>query len=226
MKRLLPLLFLGSAVPGHAQDAEIPYGFEIVTGYRSEYVDRGFSLADDLIEFQAGAEIALSDEWLLDLGAWYGTGSRDFEEIAASFGIRYDHDDWDAGLNAAWHGYRNSLFEDGIDVGPFVNWYPNDDWRIGSSVSYDSGPDGWYGNLEAEWTQVTGNTSFLSILGGISALSHYYGRGGFNDFYARIGWTYGVNRSVAFTPFVGTSVPLGSDGSTRLFAGLWFEVNF
>jgi len=226
MKRLLPLFFLGSTIFGQAQDSEVPYGVEIVTGYRSDYVYRGFSLADDLIEVQIGTEIALSDEWLIDLGGWYGSGSRNFEEVSAAFGIRYDRDDWDAGLNASWHGYQNSLFQDGVDFGPSLNWRPSEDWRIGSGISYDTGPKGWYGNIEAQWSKPVGNSSFISILGGTSATSNYYGRSGLNDFYTRIGWTYGVNKSVAFTPFVGSSVPLYSDGSTRLFAGLWFEVNF
>ncbi len=79
MKRWLPLLLAAFGV-AHAQD-EIPYGIEVLTGYRSEYVDRGFALSQDLIEVQLGSEIALSDQWLLQLGGWYGTGtsSADFE---------------------------------------------------------------------------------------------------------------------------------------------------
>lgn len=226
MKRLLPLFFLGSLIPAQAHDSEIPYGIEIVTGYRSDYVYRGFSLTDDLIEVQIGAEIALSNEWLIDFGGWYGTGSRNFEELSAAFGIRYDQGDWDTGFTASWHSYQNSFFQDGIDFGPYINWRPNADWRIGSAVSYDTGPDGWYGKLEAEWSKPVGNSSFVSILGGASATSNYYASGGLNDFYTRLGWTYGVNENVAFTPFVGSSVPLYSGGSTRLFAGIWFEVNF
>ncbi|MGB6219638.1 hypothetical protein [Haloferula sp.] len=226
MKRLLPLLFLGPALPLTAHDSEIPIGIEIVTGYRSDYVYRGFSLADNLIEIQIGGEVALSNQWLLDFGGWYGTGSDDFGEFSGSLGIRYDQDSWDAGFDAAWRSYENSFFNDGFDFGPFFNWRPNADWRIGSAVSYDTGPDGWYGEVEAEWSKPVGNSSFLSILGGASAVSNYYGRDGLNDFYSRLGYTYGVNDSVAFTPFVGASVPLYSGGSTRLFAGLWFEVNF
>jgi hypothetical protein len=226
MKRLLPLVFLGPALPVQAHDSEIPYGIEVVTGYRSDYVYRGFSLTDDLIEVQIGAEIALSNEWLLDLGGWYGTGSRDFQEVSAVFGIRYDQETWDAGFNASWNGFENSLFQDGFDFGPSFNWRPGADWRIGTAVSYDTGPDGWYGELEAEWSKTVGDSSFVRILGGASAVSDYYGRDGLNDFYSRLGWTYGINESVAFTPFVGASVPLYSGGSTRLYAGLWFEVNF
>jgi hypothetical protein len=68
MKRLLPLLLVATAAP--AQD-EIPYGIEVLTGYRSEYIDRGFSLAQDLLEVQLGTEIAINDDWRLELGGWY-----------------------------------------------------------------------------------------------------------------------------------------------------------
>lgn len=225
MKRLLPLLLLPAAVS--AQD-EIPYGIEVLTGYRSEYIDRGFSLSHGLIEVQLGSEIALSDEWMLELGGWYGTGtgSDDFEVASAFFGVRYDGEMWDIGLDTGFSSYDHRLFRDGVNAGPYFNWYPSDDWRFGAQVEYDSGADGWYGAVETGWSKPTGRDSFLRAHAGVSAVSDFYGRSGLNDLYARLGWTYGFNRSVAVTPFVGTSVALDSAASTRLYAGLWFEVNF
>jgi len=225
MRRLIPLLL---PLPALAQDVEIPLGIEVVTGYRSEYVYRGFALADDLIDVQLETEIALSEHWLLGLGGWYGTGtgSGSFDELAAFAALRYDAERWDAGFQAAWHGFDHSLFRDGVDFGPFANWRPNEDWRIGAALSYDTGPDGWYGRFEAEWSQPTGRDSFLSLLAGASGASGYYGRNGANDLYARASWTYAFNRSVAVTPFLGSSFALDSAGSDRLFGGLWFEVNF
>lgn len=228
MKRLLPLLFLGTAIGQAAEDSEIPLGIEVVTGYRSEYLYRGFSLADQMIDIQIDAEIALSNEWILSLGGSYGdeTSSGNFSEAAAYLGLIYEQEKWDAGLDASWHSYDHSFFQDGFDLGPFANWRPCADWRVGAAFSYDTGADGWYGKLEAEWTRPTGRSSFVSVLGGLSAVSTYYHRSGANDFYARLAWTYGINRSVAITPFLGTSLPLTSKGDSSLFAGLWFEVNF
>ena len=148
------------------------------------------------------------------------------EAVAAFAALRYDAERWDAGFQAAWHGFDHSLFRDGVDFGPFANWRPNEDWRIGAALSYDTGPDGWYGRFEAEWSQPTGRDSFLSLLAGASGASGYYGRNGANDLYARASWTYAFNRSVAVTPFLGSSFALDSAGSDRLFGGLWFEVNF
>jgi len=229
MRRLLPLLLLlPAAADEPAPDEEIPLGIEALTGYRSEYVYRGFDLANSLIELQLQAEIALAQQWLLNLGGWYGseTGSGDFEEIAAFVDLGYDAGEWNAGLEATWRSYNDLIFRDGLDVGPYVNWLPHEDWRLGAMASYDTGPEGWYGALEAEWSKPLGESSFVSVLGGASAVSDYYGRDGANDLYARLSWTYLVNRHVAFTPFLGTSLPLDSAADARLFGGLWFEVNF
>ena len=95
---------------------------------------------------------------------------------------------------------------------------------MGGIVEFDTGADGWYGAVEAGWSRPTGRDSFLRAHAGASAVSDFYGRSGMNDLYARLAWTYGFNRSVAITPFVGTSITLDSAASTRLYAGLWFEV--
>ncbi|BCX50002.1 hypothetical protein HAHE_39100 [Haloferula helveola] len=227
MRRLLPLLLLPATAVAQDDD-ELTYGIEVLTGFRSEFIDRGFSLSQGLVEVQLGAEVALSDEWLLEIGGWYGTGtgSGDFEAASAFFGIVYEAESWDAGMDLSLSSYDHRIFDDGVAVGPFYNWYPNDDWRIGGAFQYDSGASGWYGKVEAAWSKPTGDDSFITLLGGISGTSGFYGRSGANDLFARLSWTYGVNRHVAFTPFVGTSVALDSDASTRLYAGLWFEVNF
>jgi len=230
MKRLLPLIFL---LPASAHDVEdssddLIYGIEVLTGYRSEYVDRGFKLADGLLEVQLGAEIALSNEWLIDFGGWFGTetGSGSFDQATAFFGVRYEADDWQTGLDLAYNSYSDLLFEDGVRVGPYFDWFFGDDWRVGTAVDYDSGAGGWYGKLEAEWSKPTGENSYVSVLGGLSATSDFYGESGGNDGFARLSWTYQVNRHVALTPFVGTSLTIDSGRSDRIFGGLWFAVNF
>lgn len=225
MKRLLPLLLLPAAVTA---SEEIPYGVEVLTGYRSEYIDRGFSLAHDLIEVQLGSEIALSRDWLLQLGGWYGTGtgSGDFEAAQVFLAVRHETDTWDAGLDTAFTSHDHRLFRDGFSAGPFFNWRPHRDWRLGGSIEYDTGAEGWYGVVETGWSQPTGRDSFVRAEAGLSAVSTFYGRSGMNDLYARLSWTYGINRSVAVTPFVGTSIALDSAASNRIYAGLWFEVNF
>lgn len=226
MKRWLPLLLAASGIAA-AQD-EIPYGVEFLTGYRSEYVDRGFDLSQDLIEVQIGSEFALSNHWLLQFGGWYGTGtgSGDFEAAEAFLGIRYETETWDAGIDTSFTSYDHRIFRDAFTAGPFFNWYPHRDWRFGGIIEFDTGTDGWYGAVEAGWSQPTGRKSFVRAHAGASAVSGFYGRNGLNDLYARLAWTYGFNRTVAITPFVGTSIALDSAGSNQLYAGLWFEVNF
>lgn len=226
MRRILP--FLATLSPCLADPAsDIPLGVEVVTGYRTEYVHRGFELAQDLIDVQAEAEIALSNEWVLNLGGYYGTGDNDFSEAAAFFDLRYEAEKWSAGIATTWRDYQDSFFKDGFDLAPRFTWHLTDDWDLGAGIAYDTGDGGLYGNLEAAWSKPLGESSFLGATAGTSWTEDYYGSDGWHDAYARLTWTYAFNDSVAVTPFAGTSIPTGSGpGSNRLFAGIWFEVNF
>lgn len=229
MKRCLPLM-LALAAPLAAQqdDDEIPLGIEVLSGFRSEYVFRGFGLADQLLEFQLEAEIALSDRWLLNLGGWYGTatGSGDFEEVAGYLDFSYDAEHWRAGLRTTARAYQHARFDDGLDLGPFVDWFPHDDWRLGGALHYDDAAGGWYGEAEAEWSRPLGEQSFIAVLAGLGVSSDYSGSDGFHDIHARASYTYLINRHVAVTPWIGTSIGLDDQLSDHLYAGLWFEVIF
>lgn len=230
MRFLIPLALVlpAFAHETHEESDDLIYGIEVLTGYRSEYVDRGFKLANDLLEVQLGAEVALANDWWIDFGGWYGTetGSGDFDQATAFFGIHHEGESWRTGLDVAYHSYSDLIFRDGVQAGPYFDWFFGEDWRVGAAVEYDSGADGWYGKVEGEWSQPTGENSFITVLGGISANSDFYGQSGWNDAFARLTWTYQINRHVALTPFLGSSIPLDSGRSERFFGGLWFEVNF
>jgi hypothetical protein len=239
MKRLiLGLALLGPAYAGNEAGSgqanpddkdRLPIGIEVVTGYRTDYVHRGFQLAGSLIDIQAQAEIALSNEWLLDVGGYYGTatGDGDFSEVAAFFDLRYETEKWTAAFGTTWRDYQDSFFEDGFDLAPSFTWHLTKDWDLGTGIAYDTGDGGWYGHLEVAWSKPTSDNSFLSTEFGTSWTEDYYGSSGWHDLYSRVGWTYTFNRNVSVTPFVGTSIPMSSSPErNRLFGGVWFEVNF
>ena len=117
-----------------------------------------------------------------------------------------------------------SRFEEGLDhaVAGVV------DERIDAApAGCDTGDGGLYGNLEASWSKPLGESSFFEVKAGTSWTEDYYASSGWHDLYARLGWTYAFNDSVAVTPFAGTSIPMSSGPErNRLYAGLWFEVNF
>lgn len=226
MRYQIPFTLLLAATALHAEeDSSIPLGIEVVTAYRSETVYRGFRLSQDAIEAQAQAEIALSNEWLLDLGAWHAeeTGNGDFAETAAFLDLTYDTDKWALTLRNSFHNWDGIFFEDGTDHGLVYTWKVNKDWKLSAGAYYDTGAEAWYANAQAEWSKPTGEDSFLTVLAGTSVLNDYYDRSGWNDFYGKVSWTYAFNRSVALTPYVGTSL---GDEETSLFGGVLFEVNF
>lgn len=210
-------------------EREIPWGVEVVTGYRSEYIQRGFKLANDLFDVQGEAEVTLTDDVIANFGGWFGTatGSEDFEEIAAFAGIRWESGAFTFGLETGWTSVDHPVFEDGLDVSPSIAWQCTDDLSLTTGAAWNTGADGLYGFAETTWSKPLDTKSFVALSGGFSAVADYYGRDGLNDLYARASYTRAINRSVALTPFVDLSIPLQSDGeSNRVVGGLWFEVNF
>ena len=76
MKSLSNLLFglfcAGvSLAPG--QEDDIPLGIEAVAGFRSDYVYRGFDLAQTTMDFQVETELVISDALSLGAGGWVAT---------------------------------------------------------------------------------------------------------------------------------------------------------
>lgn len=229
MKRPAALLALLLAGHAGAEEEKLPLGIEVVTGFRSDYVHRGFQLAGSLIDIQAEAEIALGDRWLLNVGGYHGTatGDGDFSESAAFLDLRFEADAWTAAFAVTWRDYQDALFTDGFDLSPSFTWHLNDDWDLGTGFAYDTGDGGWYGFVEASWSKPTSESSFLSAKAGSSWTADYYGSDGWHDLYSRLSWTYAINRNVAITPFIGAHLPTSSGPEqTRLYAGVWFEVNF
>lgn len=226
---LLIALLFPPALPAEIE-SDIPLGLEAVTGVRSSYVHRGFELADTLFEFQLEGEVALSRSTYLNLGGWIGTGSGDdFEEYTGFIDLRRDLSDLlTIGLSATYHGYSNSFFDDGLDLGAFATLYATEDLDFTFGAYHDFGADGWYANAETGWSTRLGEDAYFALTGGLSWLDDYYGRSGMNDLYGRASVTYNINSTVSLTPFLGWSFEIDDDegDGDEVFGGLWFEVVF
>jgi len=223
------VLAVVAAPPLHGQIADdLPLGLEVVTGYRSEYIYRGFKLADKALDVQVEAEVALADDWVLSLGGWYGTGDDDFRETSGYLDLDYLAEGYSLTFSASYHDYTHAFFQSGLDLGAAITWELTKDLDLTVGGYYDTGAEGFYGKVEAAWSHTISDDSFVRVLGGIGALSEYYDRDGLGDLYTRVAYTYTFNPRVAVTPFVGSSIALDSDprAGDSLFAGVWFEVNF
>lgn len=240
MKRILPLALVLSSLPASLSadvENEIPLGIEAVTGIRSEYVYRGFTLAEDsVMDFQIETEIALNDYTLLNVGGWYATetGQGDYYESAAFAKLRFlKSDKLTVGLSATYRSFSSDVFEDGVDLGIFGTYQFCDDFGITTGAYYDTGADAWYGHVESNWSKTLSDKSYISLKTGISYVSDYYGRDGFNDAYTRLSLTYHVSEAVSVTPFVGASFLIDDESTVpgvinddSVFGGLWFVVRF
>lgn len=212
-------------------EEDIQWGVEAVTGYRSNYVYRGFELSESTLDFQLEAEFALTNNLALNVGGWYATetGSGDFDEAAGFLKLHHQTTEHlTLGAGATYRDFNNSLFEEGVDVGAYATWHFCRGFGISLGGNYDTGAEGWYGNLETNWTKPLNEKAFFSLQTGVSAVDDYYGRDGFNDVYGRASLTYNISDTVSVTPFVGGSALLDSNdiGDDTAFGGIWFEVRF
>lgn len=240
MKILTPLtsLSLCLACPIAADfRAEIDWGAEALTGYRSTYVYRGFEISESTMEFQAEAEVALNNDVFLSIGSWYATesGEGDYDESAVFAHLRWQHhDQLTLGLSATYREFNTPasplsvIFEDGVDLGTFATWKFNDDFNATAGAYHDFGAEAWYGYAETRWSKALSSKTFISLNTGVSYVDDYYGRDGLNDAYGRLSLTHHLCKTVSISPFIGGSVLLDDEdsGDDQTFAGMWFEVRF
>jgi hypothetical protein len=226
----VPLLLIALALPAMAQaDREIPYGLEAVTGYRSDYLWRGFKVGGDVMEFQLQTEVVLDNRWAVTGGGWYATetGVGNASEAAGVVGIRYDDPAFSAGFDLTARSVSHPVLEDGLDLSPWVRWHATEDLDLTAGVAWDTGPSAPFAWLETSWSKPVADDAFISLLGGTSWLGDYYDRSGWNEVYGRVSLTYNISKRVSATPFVGVSLPMdASPEPVRIYGGVWFEVNF
>ena len=240
MKLFLPLTLLVCSIPVQLSadvENEIPFGIEAVTGIRSEYVYRGFTLAEDsVLDFQLESEISINDDTYLNVGAWYATesGDGDFDESAFFARLSFQKTEkLTLGISATYRDFGNSVFESGVDLGVFASYQLCEDFSINGGAYYDFGAEAWYANVETNWSKTINDKSYVSLKTGVSYVNDYFGRDGINDLYARLSYTYHISETVSVTPFVGTSILIDDDSNVAgvinddsTFGGLWFVVRF
>ncbi|BDS08661.1 hypothetical protein NT6N_37010 [Oceaniferula spumae] len=240
MKYALPLALLVACLPAQLSadvENDIPLGIEAVTGFRSEYVYRGFTLAEDsVLDFQIEAEIALNDHTLLNVGGWYATetGRGDYDEAAGFAKLRFlKSEKLTIGLSATYRSFNHSVFEDGVDLGIFGTYEFCKDFGITAGAYYDTGAEAWYANVETNWSKTISDKAYFSLKTGVSYVNDYYGRDGINDVYSRLSLTYHISEAVSVTPFIGASLLIDDDSTVpgvinddSAYGGIWFVVRF
>ena len=208
-------------------ESDIPLGIETLTGLRSNYIYRGFNLADATLEAQIETEIAFDEENSLLLAVWHVSESGgDFADTAVSFGYQRDFADFRVTAFLDYHAFESDLFENGIDLGLKGQWFLSGDWDLALEYRHDFGAEGDYFALEAGWSQPFSEELFVTAESGVSAVSDYYERDGLNDFYGRVTLTYNVNSFLSLSPFIGYSLALADESDDEVEAGLWLAVSF
>ena len=210
-------------------ETEIPWGVEVVGGYRSDLVHRGFDLADDVSDYQVEAEIALSDHWSFNVSAYYASGSgrgNDFSEVNGMTELRYDASRWSAGWMFGYRDFTATFFRDGWESGPFFTYHLNEDLDVRAEWLYDEGAESFFGSMQFSWSKALSTKSFIAVRGGVSYAEDFYGSEGFHAADVRASFTYLLLSNVSLTPFIGSSLAIDREADDTLYGGVWFEVTF
>ena len=208
--------------------AELKYGIEALTTYRSEYVYRGFALSDASMEFQLAGQVALSNTDTLDVGLFYGTATSDgdFTEAAAFIDFSRNIGDLTYAATLTLRDYTNSTFKSGADIGGSVSWAVNEDIDIKGSASYDTGAEGFYFEGKAGYYRQVSDDSYLTFDAGLGAVADYYRRNGLHQAFAKLTYTYNINDAVSVSPYVQMSLGIHDKAENHLAAGAYFAVSF
>ncbi|MGJ8657291.1 MAG: hypothetical protein ACSHX6_12650 [Akkermansiaceae bacterium] len=213
-------------------DGEIKYGLEGLTTWRSEYMYRGFKLADKSMEFQLAGQVALSNTETIDIGLYFGTatGDGDFTEAGAFIDFSKNIGDLTYTAKLTLRDYANtqlkSQFKSGADLGGSVNWVLNDTIDFTALLTYDTGAKGAYGEIKASAYQEVSNSSYLLFSTGVGATADYYDRSGLHHIFAKLEYTYNISDSVSLSPFVATSIAIHDEAENSLSGGVYFAVSF
>lgn len=229
MKKFVCMLGMVPAVAWAEVESEIPWGVEAVAGFRSDLVHRGFNLAEDVFDYQLETEIAITNDWSLNLSGYYGTGTgngNDFSEVNGMLELRYDAEKWSAGWAFGYRDFTSTFFRDGWESGPFFIYRLTEDWDLRGEYLYDEGAESFYGAVQLSWSKALNAKSFVSARGGVSHVEDFYGSQGFHAADLRLSYTYLVASNVSVTPFVGGSLAIDREADDAVFGGIWFEVTF
>ena len=210
--------------------ADIPYGLEFLTQYRSEYNDRGFTLADDTLDLQLAANYAFNSTTSLDAAVWYAAevGDGDFTEVGVLADLQKQIDQWTLSLSAGYRSYSNSFFEDGsnIQAAAFYQW--NTAFESSARIAYDTGAEGWYSDIASSYYHRLNDHAYLVLDLGVSFVDDYYTRSGANDAFGKISFTQNINQSLSITPYLGASLLLDDyeSASDSYYGGIYLAVSF
>jgi hypothetical protein len=209
-------------------DEEIKFGLEGLTTWRSEYMYRGFKLADKSMEFQLSGQVSLSDTETIDIGLYFdtATGDGDFTETGAFFDFSKNIGDLTYTAKLTLRDYSNSQFKSGADIGGSVNWKLNDTIDFTALITYDTGAEGAYGEMKASAYKKVSDSSYLLFKTGVGATAQYYDRSGFHHLFTKLEYTYNISQNVSVSPFVGSSIGIHEDAVNSLYGGVYFAVSF
>jgi hypothetical protein len=131
----LPLLLAISLSASAEVENEIPFGVEVVTGFRSDLIERGFKLGENILDVQLQSEVTLNNEWTLGFGALQATasGSSAYEESRGFLQLYREHGALRYGWTAAYRDVQSDIWRDGWETGPYFSVALNDDVAAGMS---------------------------------------------------------------------------------------------
>ncbi len=227
MRYLIALIAVSTTASPLLSAADLFYGVEALSGYRSAYLYRGFDIADGLLEFQLEAEVAANKETIISFGTSLASESGgDFSQFDFYFDARYEINEWTLGAISSYRDFTGTDLESGFDLGLFgiYQWSDHLDSKI--SLHYDFGNEASYASVDTRWSLPLNDSTYSYLEGGMSWVDSYLDRSGLQDVFGKAGLTFNINEQVSASPYLAISIPFEKEESTSVYAGFWFAFLF
>lgn len=213
-------------------DTQLPLGLEAVTGYRTNYLQKGIDLAQDSFDFQLQGEISLSDSLFLGFGGWYltETAKGDYAETGAHLSLTKDYNNWQFTGYIDYRNRENSEIDSGLIISAesrlFLYEANQSSHSLNFEIGYDTSAEGTFYELEYKFYYALSSNSYLNINSGVSAVDNYHSLNGLNTWQSRMSYTHNLSKQVSISPFIESVISLNEAIEDTTLAGLWFEISF
>lgn len=205
------------------ESSAIPIGIEAATTYRSDYLIRGQRNAGEVLDFQMQAGYSFSNQSTLDLTAWRVQGTspnsnRDYTENGVRAYKAWNVERFQLGIEGIWRDQQDQQFDEGLELGPALQWQLNPDLKCGVNLTYLNSSSRWYGQTTIDWSRVINEKAFWGVQAVVGITDAFASSNEWHQAGLICSYSYALLSQVSIVPYAGYSLGL-SDSAPDLFHG-------
>ena len=196
---------------GTVEEAPSKFSWDVSYGYDTEYVNRGFSWAEDLHWGQAAANYAINDQFSLWAAAWRGSDSAgEYHELDLMTELGWTRETLYIGLGVNHYSYPRSDWQSQLEFSL------NGSYGVGKtplsiigSAFCDVVIDAWFFNGGAQWSSKLSDRVKVEATAQVSYNHRYFTEAsGMNNVDLRLALPVAVSKRLEIAPYFARTISL------------------